>query len=422
MSIQSEIDRIRGNVAGAYSAVEEMGGVIPQQQTSANLAAAVRSIPSASGTPLDPAEVYRATRPADWLPMPEPQDNEMYFLFHIPDGASALLAFTVTCTGPYTVALGTAANGQFVQQSTVSAASGSKYEAELLADDWGGLTSDGFKQVMVKVSGTDILTWEPSAHSKKTAPANFSNWNIVEIACKLPKGTKVACGIYRETSALQHLKYFAWYGQNALTSANYMFQYCYSLIAVLQLDISKLTSMYYFFSYCTSLIALPQLNTSNVTDMYSTFSHCHSLTKVPLFDTSKTTRMYNTFNSCYSLITIPPFLTGQITSMYGMFENCRSLIAVPRLDIGQTAELTRTFNGCYSLGAVTFLPSESGCTGADISLADCSLGHQALVDLINSLPTVTAARTLTITGNPGAAELTGAEQAAAAGKNWTVTL
>lgn len=123
MSIQGEIDRIKGNVAGAYSAVADMGGTLPEQQNSGGLEAAIRSIPSGGGgpsAPLDPVEVYNATRPADWLPMPEPTDNEMYLLFLIPAGVSSLLAFTVTCTGSYTVALGTVTGGQFVQQSAVS--------------------------------------------------------------------------------------------------------------------------------------------------------------------------------------------------------------------------------------------------------------------------------------------------------------
>lgn len=47
MSVRSEIDRIRDNVAGAYSAVSDIGGTLPEQQTSDNLEAAIRSIPVA---------------------------------------------------------------------------------------------------------------------------------------------------------------------------------------------------------------------------------------------------------------------------------------------------------------------------------------------------------------------------------------
>lgn len=45
MGIQNEIDRIKENVADAYSAVEERGGTVPEAATVGNLAAAVSSIP-----------------------------------------------------------------------------------------------------------------------------------------------------------------------------------------------------------------------------------------------------------------------------------------------------------------------------------------------------------------------------------------
>ena len=279
-----------------------------------------------SSDPTDPVEVYNNTRPSDWLPMPTPADNEMYLLFHIPDGFSSLLAFTVTCTGNYTVALGSVSDGAFVQMISTSVASGSKYEAELFADDYGNLTSDGHKQVMVKVSGTDILTWEPSNHSKKTSPAKFAGWNIVEISCNLPSGTSVACGSSTVNSALKKLRYFAWYGNNAVTDMTNMFYYCYSLTAI------------------------PQIDTSAVTNMNNMFNSCNSLTSIA-FDNTVT-----------------------------------------------------------------------GWAGYAIKLIDCSLSHAAIVAFFNSLPTITSAKAITLTGNPGVSELTDAEKAIATGKGWTLTL
>lgn len=52
MSIQSEIDRIKNNVIGVYSAVSDMGGTLPDEQNSDNLAGAVRSIPQGVNLPL----------------------------------------------------------------------------------------------------------------------------------------------------------------------------------------------------------------------------------------------------------------------------------------------------------------------------------------------------------------------------------
>ena len=396
--------------------------------------------------PLDPVEVYNTTRPSDWLPMPTPADNEMYLLFHIPDGFSSLLAFTVTCTGNYTVALGSVSDVAFVQMSSTTVASGSKYETELFADDYGNLTSDGHKQVMVKVSGTDILTWAQSTHSKKTSPSDFAGWNIVEISCNLPSGTSVACGNSTENSALKKLRYFAWYGKNAVTNMNNMFNNCYSLTAIPQMDTSAVTNMSSMFVGCPSLTAIPQLDTSAVTDMASMFAICYSLTAIPQLDTSAVTNMKGVFNSCFaltsipqmdtsavtdmsqmfsgcsSLTAIPQLNTSAVTNMGGMFSYCSSLTAIPQLDTSAVTDMSNMFKNCYSLASILFNGSVTGWAGYAVSLQDCSLSHAAIVAFFNSLPTITEAKAITLTGNPGVSELTDAEKAIATGRGWTLTL
>ena len=302
--------------------------------------------------PLDPVEVYNTTRPSDWLPMPTPADNEMYLLFHIPDGFSSLLAFTVTCTGNYTVALGSVSDGAFVQMSSTTVASGSKYETELFADDYGNLTSDGHKQVMVKVSSTDILTWEPSTHSKKTSPSDFAGWNIVEIACRIPSGTSVACGRNTVNKSLKKLRYFAWYGKNAVTNMSNMFYSCYSLTAIPQMDTSAVTNMSGMFSSCYYLTAIPQMDTSAVTNMSGMFNSCYSLTAIPQIDTSAAKDMSNMFYSCYSLTAIPQMDTSAVTNMSKMFSSCFSLTAIPQMDTSAVTNMSGMFNSCYSLTAI----------------------------------------------------------------------
>ena len=51
MSVESEILRIQNNIAAAYAAVADKGGEVPLRPTSANLAAAVASIPAGGGFP-----------------------------------------------------------------------------------------------------------------------------------------------------------------------------------------------------------------------------------------------------------------------------------------------------------------------------------------------------------------------------------
>ncbi len=112
------------------------------------------------------------------------------------------------------------------------------------------------KQVMVKVTGDNIRTWQPSTHSKGTNPTDFASWNIVEISCRLPKGTKIVCGNSTEDLALKKLKFFSWYGVNAVTDMSSMFYNCYSLIAILQLYTSTVINMSSMFSGCYSLASV----------------------------------------------------------------------------------------------------------------------------------------------------------------------
>ena len=131
--------------------------------TPSEMAPAILSIKGGGSTEgiTDPEELYELTRPDDWLTMPtesEINDDELYLLFHIPDGSSAPIAFSVNCTGSYTVTLLTSESRTEVSSTTVS--SGSVYSAELQSSNFGDLTSDGMKQALIKVSGTDITSWE----------------------------------------------------------------------------------------------------------------------------------------------------------------------------------------------------------------------------------------------------------------------
>ena len=399
MSVHSEIDRIRENIAQAYSAVGDRGGTLPEQRNSGNLAEAIRSITGGkTGTEAPaPEEVYRTARPASWLTIPEPEDDEMYLLVHITDGLSTLLAFTVTCSGSYTVELGTISEGGvFSALSSTAAASGEVYETELFASAYDGLTDSGMKQAVVRITGTDILTWEPSAHSGKTAPLNFSGWNIVEIKCRLPKGTAVLCGNGTKNRELRGLRFFTWDGPGRAASMSGMFNNCSALTAVLKLDTSGVTDMSNLFNGCASLTAIPELNTANVTNMNSMFYGCSAIAAVPPLDCTEATAMGNIFSGCYALTDIPVLKVAKAASVGSMFYNC------------------------LSLGEIRFDPAVTGWTGGAISLQNCSMGHEALVRLLNSLPEVTTARILTLTGNPGAEELTESEKAVANRKNWTV--
>lgn len=383
--------------------------------------ARIRAIPGAAGAPLEPFRVYQAARPAEWLEVPEPEEDELYLLVHIPDGRESMLAFTVTCAGSYTVELGALSGGSFVTSVRASAASGAKYETVLRAEDWGNLAG-GVRQVLVRIRGRDILTWEPSVHSKRTSPSNFSGWNIVEIKCRLPCGTAVRCGSGTGNRALKGLKFFTWRGENSLTSLDSMFYSCVSLITVLELNTSKAVSAAAMFYNCAALTALPGLDTSGVSTLSRAFYGCGSLVRLPELDTARAVALDSVFRGCASLSCVPPLNTAQAARMDYIFYGCASLTAIPRLSTGQASNLASAFGGCYAVSRILLDPAVTGWTGAAMDLRDCSLSLEALTDLFYSLPAISAAKTLTLTGNPGASELTDEVRAIAENKNWTLRI
>ena len=85
MSIATELQNYNDGLLDAYDAVDTKGGTIPTNKNLDNLPTAIGSIPAGGGGgPLDPQEVYRTERPAEWYPMPSASDNEIYCLIEIP--------------------------------------------------------------------------------------------------------------------------------------------------------------------------------------------------------------------------------------------------------------------------------------------------------------------------------------------------
>lgn len=394
----------------------------------------------------DAKSVYTYTRPIDWLAMPDPKDNELYLLFHIPHNASALLAFSVTCSATVTVEMGTISNGIFVKLDDIEPIvlnSGDTFDEELFAYDFGAMTDTGMHQAMIKLSGSDIYTWKPVVSSHKTAPANFAAWNIVEIKGCLPSVTAFNCGNTNISMALNKLWYVS-LTKTAITEMSNMFYYCTSLISIPELDTShalsmgsmfsncyalrtiakmdtsKVTVMGSMFNVCASLESLPDLDTNKVINMQRMFVNCYSLRFMPQWDTSSVINMNTMFSYCYSLMTIPELDTSKVTNMDTIFNNCIALTYVPNLDISAVTSMVTPFNNAPSLGAVKFKSKSENIAGADISVMSCSLGYEALIELFDSLPVITTNHSLNITGNPGTNELKPEDKQNVENKGWTL--
>lgn len=430
-NVADKLGKLAQTKADIRAAIMEQGQTVEETEPFAAYPEKIRAIEAVGNwgsEPLDPVAVYRATRPSDWMDMPEPQDNELYLLFHIPEGASALLAFTTECTEDYRVEFGAVEAGVFQPCREESLPSGTKFEAELFAEDYGALTADGFKQVMIRVSGATLLSWKSSPHSKRTTPQNFCGWNIVEMAGKLPEGKRISPGNLNEAFALTALRYFAVSTKaDGLAVAN-RFANCRGLVAVLTEDLGTVSIIGAYLN-CTSLMAVPQIQAC--ANIGRVFENCTALRWAPAvvgrnpYNELPIKNIGNMFCGCTGIRLAPEMPDAELTSIKNAFAGCTALVKIPLLRVWSnagTSSCEGAFTGCTSLASVKFDPAVTGWAGADISFENCALEHKALVELFESLPTITAAHTLTLTGNPGVGELTQEEGAIATNKGWTLIL
>ncbi len=123
------------------------------------------------------------------------------------------------------------------------------------------------------------------------------------------------------------------------------FESYYKLLAIPQLDTSKVTTMRNMFKGCYSLTTIPQLNTSEVTNMETMFRSCSSLTMIPQLSTSKVTTMRSMFSYCSSLTTIPQLDTSKVTNMETMFTYCDTLSNLGGfLNLGKAYQTSQSAN------------------------------------------------------------------------------
>ena len=106
MTTAEKLIAIAENVPKVYEAGKAAAGGLPDGDMS------------------DPDFVYAVTRPKDWLPMPVPGDDEMYFLCQTSRYSPGVFLATLTFTGSCSVEFGTVENGVFISKESLSPTSG----------------------------------------------------------------------------------------------------------------------------------------------------------------------------------------------------------------------------------------------------------------------------------------------------------
>ena len=383
-------------------------------------------------------------RPSDWLPMPTnitATDQIFVGLHAVIENGDNYCAFSFTTSaGQYQVDWG---NGNITLHNSGTIA---QYQYNYASVSNSTLSSRGYKQVMIKVTPVsgNLLTCNFQQRFVTTPVQNQAySSGFLECILSMPNASVGQSIIFGGTT-IRHtycekvdIKTIG----NA-TSMQSMFERCYSLQSVPLFNTINVTSMTSMFSNCFLLQSVPLFNTINVTSMSDMFYNCYSLQLVPLFNTINVTNMVSMFYGCVSLQSIPLFTTIKVTSMLFMFYSCSSLQSVPLFNTINVTNMTGMLFNCFSLQFVpTFITTAittdftnfaNGCNSLNritmsfnrtVSLVNCQLSKDALVEIFTNLVnrTATTSATIDITGNWGSSALTAADRLIATNKNWVIT-
>jgi hypothetical protein len=369
------------------------------------------------------------TRPTDWLALNAPTDNTEQFtaLLAITNDDSNYVALIAQSTGNYTVDWG---DGTVTTHASNTLAE-KKYEYSAISEST--LSSRGYKQVVVKLTGTNITqfqTQRPHSAIASTATNVLATW--LEYHINLPNCTflrfnrasftngpfqswveKVTINklgnitsfnsLFNSFYALQEVVINA--TTTGVTDTNFMFQECFYLKSVPLFDTSNVTNISNMFSSCYSLETIPSFNFGSVVTATNVFINCYSIDNIPALNLGNATSMYGFFQGCTNLTTIagltttkcqefgfmftgcvkletvPLFDTSKTTSMLNMFSGCRSLTEVPAFDCRLVTQFSNMFLACYNLKSISLMNTQGGTTFTQMFATCLSLNELPALNL-----------------------------------------
>lgn len=280
---------------------------------------------------------------------------------------------------------------------------------------------------------------------------NFPEWDVSGIR----SGNNTANSMFANCYSLETITGISNWQFNFTNSLGSMFSACRSLkeLDVSGWKVNTITSFASMFINCWGLreLDLSEWNPENCTNLSSMFSDCHSLRTVgdiSGWNTGKVTTLASMFNACMNLSEDPnisDWNVEKVTTTASMFANCSSLkeLTIIGWNLAACTTIATMFRYMYNLEKITLtgwqLPKLTATAPAQF-LGDCwnlrevypppiplnhsyansrSLTHACLVRIINSLPTVTTARTINLTAS-NVSRLTADEKAIATAKKWTI--
>jgi hypothetical protein len=223
------------------------------------------------------------------------------------------------------------------------------------------------------------------------------------------------------TREMPTLRYIRFVGNGGIKQNGQAFAACQKLLSISCERALSLPNYTQMFLNDSALLAVSNNIFKNTNAIASNWTFCASSAPQVNAKIKSNNAAYCFYNSKIAFFDGEKFDTSTASALNNMFHNAGSLCSVENLNISKMTNCSNMFVACYGLQYITFA-GETTPGGYTIDLQYATLGHDALVEMIASLPTATNAATITITNNPGAAELTEDEIAVATAKNWTITI
>jgi surface protein len=374
-------------------------------------------------------------RPSDWpaLPAVAPTDQVFYGLNAVFDHEANFA--TIRATGAFTVDWGDGSAPVNVASNTTA-----EYNYSYAATGLGAVTSRGYKTAIVTVTpqaGQTLSNIELGLKHTQSGLVNGHTSAWLDIRLAMNNGGTVSTFV-NANWVHRLLEQFEWVGNNAQINFTNFLHSCFSLQSVPLFDTSSVTNFTNFLNGCSSLQSVPLFDTSSGTAFGNFLIGCSSLQSVPLFDTSSGTNFSGFLRNCSSLQSVPLFDASSVTTFANFLQGCSSLQSVPLFDTSSVTNFANFLQGCFSLQSVPLFDASSVTNFASfltggvcvsriqatfpnnqsLSLANLSLGPDALDEIYTNLPTASGSPTITVTGNWGTAAH---DPTIATGKGWTVT-
>lgn len=312
------------------------------------------------------------TRPTDWLALNAPTDNTEQFtgLLAITNDDSNYVTLLATSTGNYTVDWG---DGSVTTHASSTSAE-HKYEYSAISEST--LCSRGYKQVVVKLTGTNITQFLTNRPHSAISTATGVLYTWLEYHINLPNCTYMVFN----NSSYTNGAFQTWVekvtinkASSAMSGYNLMFNNFYSLQeATFNYSTTGATNTSQMFNECYSLNSVSLFNTSNVVTANNMFNNCYSLTTIPSFNFASVGNGSSMFNGCFLLATVPDLNFTNATNLNSLFYNCYSLVTAPTLTTTKVTNTGSMFYGCVSLDTVPLFNTSTVTTATQMFMT-CNL-------------------------------------------------